>query len=72
MTREISISQFYQLLGLATASRGLEQQQNLMNNAWKEILPEDEGWFWDVINNTGDIAHDVKRALASMGVSIKE
>ncbi len=70
---KITKSQYYQLLGLVTASHHLEQKDILLFEAFKEILENTcfaDDWFWE-IRSDENFESELKKRLKQEGIEIQ-
>jgi hypothetical protein len=69
----ITKSQYYQLLGLVTASHILEQKDLLLFEAFKEILGEyvSNNWFWE-IRSEDDYESKLKKVLKDEKIEVED
>lgn len=68
----ITKSQFYQLLGLVTASHHLEQKDISLYESFKEILKDTsfaDDWFWE-IRSSEQLESELKKRLKQEGIKI--
>lgn len=72
--KEISENQFWQLVGLITASIELDTRRESLHQAWKEIVNEEAvERFWDFGVGCGEnLIDELKQKLAYDGVTLKE
>lgn len=74
MAKIITKNQFYQLLGLVTASIELDTRRTSLHEAWCEIVGEDDdGRFWDWgVGSSAGLEADMREKLKFDGIEIKK
>lgn len=71
--KKLSKNQYYQLLGLVTASHHLEQQDYLLYNSFASIVGENnaDNWFWE-IRSEEQFEQKLKKFLKREGYVIQK
>ncbi|MGI9567070.1 MAG: hypothetical protein ACR2LL_08680 [Nitrosopumilus sp.] len=74
MTKKITKNQFYQLVGLVTASVELDVKRELLADSWESIVgTENRDRFWDWYASTGtSFEKDLREKLKFDGIEIEK
>lgn len=74
--KTITENQFWQLVGLVTASIELDTKRTMLYQAWREIVnveAEDRFWDWGYgESSNSDLIGDIKSKLKFDGIVIKQ